>query len=350
MTQHASVDVRSDVAPQDVPGDVKQFLSRLERPTVFRIPGRDRTRTRAVTGLIHGNEPSGLRAIHALLRDETRPAVDVVCAVGAVEAARAPPALSQRMLPGRRDLNRCFRPPWDGTDGAIARSLLSILNDARPEALVDLHNNSGHNPPYAIVTRLDDARAGLVSLFADRLITSELRLGSLMEALAPSLPVATVECGRAGTADADRVAREGLRRYVSLDALPRGEGPAKLTLYGDAVRVTLRPGTRVSFAGAPRSDVDLTLDVDVDRHNFSRLPAGTRIGWIAQSAVWPLVACDETGHDVAHALFESHGGALVTAREVIPVMMTTDPLAAATDCLFYVVRELRLTDSTRRTA
>jgi len=338
MTQHASVDVRAGVTPRDVPGDVEQFLSLLERPTVFRIRGRDRTRTRAVAGMLHGNEPSGLRAIHALLRDETTPAVDVVCIVGAVEAART----SKRMLPGRRDLNRCFRPPWDGADGAIARSLLSILDDARPEALVDLHNNSGHNPPYAIVTRFDEARAGLASLFADRLITSELRIGSLMEAFAPTLPVATIECGRAGTAEADRVAREGLRRYVTLDALPRGERSAGLTLFGDAIRVMLRPGARVSFAGTPNPGADLTLDADVDRHNFCRLPAGTRIGWVARGAAWPLVACNEAGLDVAHALFESRGGALVTAREVIPVMMTTDPLAAATDCLFYVVRELQL--------
>ncbi|HEX8793643.1 MAG TPA: succinylglutamate desuccinylase/aspartoacylase family protein [Polyangiaceae bacterium] len=333
------MEVRADVAQQDVPADVGQFLSSLERPTVFRIRGRDRKRTRAVTGLLHGNEPSGLCAIHALLRDDTTPAVDVVCIVGAVEAARA----SKRMLPGRRDLNRCFRPPWDGADGTIARSLLSILDEAHPEALVDLHNNSGHNPPYSIVTRFDEARAGLVSLFAERLITSELRIGSLMEAFAPSLPVATIECGRAGTAEADRVAREGLRRYVSLDALPRPRESPRLTLFGDAVRVTLRPGARVSFAMAPTPGVDLTLDDDVDRHNFSRLPAGTRIGWIRRGATWPLVACNEAGLDVAHALFESHDGALVTAREVIPVMMTTDPLAAATDCLFYVVRELRYT-------
>jgi hypothetical protein len=335
------VDVRADVAPEDVPGDEEQFLSWLERPTVFRIPGRDRTRTRAVAGMLHGNEPSGLRAIHALLRDQTRPAVDVICVIGAVEAARTPPRLSKRMLPGRRDLNRCFRPPWEGADGAIARSLLSIVSEACPEALVDLHNNSGHNPPYAIVTRFDEARAGLASLFADRLISSELRIGSLMEAFAPSLPVATIECGRAGTAEADRVAREGLRRYLTLDVLPRGEGPAGLTLFGDAIRVMLRPGARVSFDSAPSSDVDLTLDRDVDRHNFTRLAAGTRIGWIARGAAWPLVACDAVGCEVAHALFESHEGALVTAREVIPVMMTTDPLAAATDCLFYVVRELR---------
>jgi hypothetical protein len=340
VTQHASVDVRADVAPEDVPGDAEQFLFSLDRPTVFRVRGRDPTRTRAVTGMLHGNEPSGLRAIHALLRDETRPAVDVLCVIGAVEAARATPTLSNRMLPGRRDLNRCFRPPWEGADGDIARNLLSIVDAARPEALVDLHNNSGHNPPYAIVTRFDEARAGLVSLFADRLITSELRIGSLMEAFAPSLPVATIECGRAGTAEADRVAREGLRRYVTVDALPRGERPAGLTLFGDAIRVMLRPGARVSFASAPSRGVDLTLDADVDRHNFSRLPAGTRIGWIAPGAAWPLIACNEAGLDVGHALFESHESALVTAREVIPVMMTTDPLAAATDCLFYVVREV----------
>lgn len=341
MTAHPSVDVRADVRPEHVPADEEGFLSWLERPTVFRIRGRDRRRTRAVTGLLHGNEPSGLRALHALLRSGATPAVDLVCALGAVEAARTTPTFSNRMLPGRRDLNRCFRPPWEGADGAIARGLLAILHAAHPEAIVDLHNNSGHNPPYAIATHLDDARAGLVSLFADKVVVSELRLGSLMEAFDPAWPVVTVECGRIGTAGADRVAFEGLMRYAALDVLPCGQAMTELTVYGDAIRVTLRPGARVAFAGAPRAGIDLTLDADVDRHNFTRLVPGTRIGWLARDAVWPLVACDAEGHEVSHAMFQPHDGALVAARPLIPVMMTTDPAAAASDCLFYAVREMR---------
>jgi hypothetical protein len=334
-----AVAVREGVAREDVPEDERSVLAWLARPTVLRLRGRDPTRARAVAALLHGNEPSGLRAVHRLLRAEMPPAVDLVCFVGAVQAACAAPGFAHRMLPGRRDMNRCFRPPWDGVDGAIARDALAILRDARPEALVDLHNNSGHNPPYAIATHLAGVHVGLASLFADRLVHSELRLGSLMEAFDPELPVVTVECGRAGTDDADRVAREGLARYAALDALPPGGGSG-VTLFGDAIRVTLKPGARVAFGRAPRAGAELTLDDDVDRHNFTRLEPGTRIGWVGGGAAWPLAACAADGADVSHALFERRGAALVTARTIVPVMMTTDPFAAATDCLFYAVREL----------
>jgi hypothetical protein len=335
-----AVDVRDRIEREEVPNDEARFLASLDRPTIFRVRGRDGSRTRAVSAMLHGNEPSGFRAVHALLRADEPPAVDLVCFVGAVQAARAAPPFSHRMLPDRRDLNRCFRAPWDGVDGAVARDVLAVLREARPEALVDLHNNSGHNPPYAIATHVTPARLGLASLLVDRVIESELRLGSLMEAFGAVFPAITVECGRSGTRDADRVARDGLARYASVDRLPLADSSTRLRLYGDALRVTLRPGAVVEFASAPKGGADLTLDADVDRHNFTELAAGTRIGWVTCGAPWPLEARDAEGQLVSRVLFECKGGELVTAQPIIPVMMTTDPAAAACDCLFYIVREL----------
>ncbi len=49
------------------------------------------------------------------------------------------------MLPGARDLNRCFVPPWSGPEGELAAEALRLLREAGCEALVDLHNNTGHN-------------------------------------------------------------------------------------------------------------------------------------------------------------------------------------------------------------
>src|SRR5262249_47450166 len=151
----------------------------------------------------------------------TSPAVDTLFLIGAVAAARISPRYSHRMLPGGRDLNRCFCAPFSGAEGSIARALLDAVRAFAPEALVDLHNNSGHNPAYGLGTRLDPERLGMVSLFAERYVWSTLRLGSLMEAMADELPIVTVECGRAGEPSADEVARRGLARFLDVDLLPR---------------------------------------------------------------------------------------------------------------------------------
>jgi hypothetical protein len=326
-----------DVRAADVPRDEASLLAWLGGPTLVRIAGRDRSRTRAVGALLHGNEPSGLRAVHALLRGAEHPAVDILCFVGAVGAASAPPAFTHRALPGHRDLNRCFRAPFDGEEGAIAREALAAIERARPEALVDLHNNTGHNPAYAIGVHATPAHLALASLFATRFIHTTLRLGSLMEGLGADIPAITVECGRAGLPSADTFARQRLARLVGLRALPTASPP--MQIFVDPVRVTLRRGATVAFDETPRTECDLTLRGDVDRHNFGRLEAGTRIGWVASGALLPLEARGGSGDDVAAELFEVRGGELVAAQSFVPVMMTTDPGVAAADCLFYAVRE-----------
>ena len=56
--------------------------------TLFRsIPGRDSSRTRVLVTLSHGNEPSGVEAVHGWLQAEQVPAVNVVVILGAVQAA-----------------------------------------------------------------------------------------------------------------------------------------------------------------------------------------------------------------------------------------------------------------------
>jgi hypothetical protein len=79
------------LTPADIPPTPDELLDALAGPTWVRRAGRDRTRTRAVSSLLHGNEPSGFRAVHALLRRPQPPAVDIVCFIGGVEAARAAP-------------------------------------------------------------------------------------------------------------------------------------------------------------------------------------------------------------------------------------------------------------------
>ena len=313
------------------------FLAALPGSTLIRVPGRDRTRTRAVVSLLHGNEPSGLRAVHAWLRRGAPPAVDAVFLVGAVEAARLPPPFSHRTLPGGRDLNRCFRPPFVGPEGAWAEEVLRLLRAAAPEALIDLHNNTGHNPVYGVGTRIDGVRLGLTALFATRFVHSTIRLGALAEVAADECNAVTIECGRAGDPAADAVALAGLTRFLEGHVLPLPDAvPPEMDVLADPIRVSVRPGVGIAFAELPCAGVDLTLRGDIDRHNFEALLPGVPVGWLRAGAEWPLVAVGADGEDVSRDYFVVRDDLVITRRAMVPIMMTTDVDAALGDCLFYL--------------
>lgn len=323
----------------DAPASAEDLLRWLGGPAMLVLEGRDPTRTRGVVTLLHGNEPSGVRALSALLRGDLVPATRVVCLVASVAAALAPPGFAHRMLPGRRDPNRCFRPPWDDEDGAVAHEALRLLREAGCEALVDLHNNTGRNPAYGVATGVDAARLGLVALFAERMVASDLRLGSLIEATADDFPTVTIECGRAGDPAADATALAGLERYLLLPEVETRRMPARrMTVLSEPVRVCVRAGMRLAFGAVPLPGADLTLVSDIDRHNFTPVMPGAPVGWLGVHGRWPLEACGASGEDVSQDLFHVVDGRLETRRGLVPIMMTTDVAVALADCLFYVVQ------------
>lgn len=324
----------------DAIGDTPEaFLAWLGGPAMLRVPGRDRTRARGLATLLHGNEPSGLRALHAWLRRGEPPAVDLVGFVGAVEAAQRPPGFAHRMLPGRPDLNRCFLPPFEGFEGAVAGEALRLFREAGCDALVDLHNNTGHNPAYGVATGADATHIHLASLFGERLIVSDLRLGTLTEATSDHFPSITIECGRAGDPAADACAAAGLARYVAQDEIETHRALASpMTILERPVRVSARPDVRLAFSEAPVAGADLTLAGDLDRHNFQLLMPGAPVGWVAEPDRWPLVASGADGREVSQDWFALRGDLLETRRAAIPIMMTVDPAVAKSDCLFYLVR------------
>jgi len=337
---------RAVPAPADVPPRVEDFLRMLGGPTLLRLPGRDRSRTRAVVTLLHGNEPSGVRAVHALLREGFEPAVDALFFIGSVEAALAEPGFAQRQLEGARDLNRCFR-DRAGREGRVAGGLLELLEAAAPEALVDLHNNTGRSVPYGVGPRAGASELELVALFADRYVHSDLKLGALVELVAEQMPSVVVECGRAGAPAADAVARAGLERYLGQSRLAGRAARSRVNVMIDPVRVEVLPGTRLALGNEAHPDADLTVAAELDQHNFGRLEPGHTLGWLRQGAPWPLRALGGDGRDVSAQFFTVDGCVLRAREALLPIMITNDPGIALGDCLFYVVRRREGTSAPR---
>ena len=325
-----------------IPEDPLEFLQSLEGPTVWRVGGQDHTRVRMVTTLLHGNEPSGFLAIHDYLRSGEYPAVATVFVIANVEAAREHPVFTHRRVPGpdgeRRDLNRCFLGPFDDTEGEIARGILEVIADVRPEALIDLHNNTGHNPAYGVGMEPSREALTLTALFGRDFIWSHLTLGALLEAV-KDCPAVTVEVGKSHDADADRIAREGLSRFLgSRQLFESNESPSVRVLLMP-MRARLAEGCRLVMAQRPDAEAELTMPDDLDRHNFEIVPVGSRVGWVRGEGC-PLELVGENGVDRAPEYFEIQGDELVARRPFMPIMITVDAAVAASDCLFYVVHEV----------
>ncbi len=331
-------EIGRDLQREALPASDETFLRLLEGPSMLWLRGRDSSRTRVVATLLHGNEPSGLRAVLRFLRCGDIPAVDVIFFIGAVQTALTQPTFSNRALPGERDANRCWREPWDTPQGIVAKEMLDRIRPSAPECLVDLHNNTGHNPAYGVAFRVGHAERSLISLFADRVVHTPIELGTLVEGTVADFPSVTIECGRAGSPEADEAAWKGLRRYLDWDQIDFDRPLVPLMQLDRPIRVCLREEASLSFAEAPDSSVALTVSSNIDRHNFERLEPGSALGWLRDGAAWPLLAEAPDGTECSRDFFHVDSGVLRTRRELIPIMMTTNIQIAKADCLFYAVQ------------
>ncbi len=317
----------------------EEFLANLGGPTCMLIEGRDSSRTRAFVTLLHGNEPSGFFALRRWLLAGEQPAVNLLCIVASVHAAGEPPGFCYRMLPRARDLNRCFRPPYEDEQGRLAEEILELLRLHRPEAVVDMHNTSGSGPSFGVCTFLDRQHDALVSLFTRRLVVSHLRLGALMEISDARCPSVTVEVGGRLDDEAHQLAFEGLQRYAGCEQVlaPDEHVDWGLEIFRNPIRLELQDGVSLAYGEAPRPGYDITLRSDIEHHNFGTVDTDTHLGWITGDPQGLLRATDAAGRCAVSALVRRSGDDLYPAGGLRLFMITTNAGIAETDCLFYAV-------------
>lgn len=330
--------MRNPLATQ-IGTNVEQFLQILGGPACIFLDGENADRTRALVTLLHGNEPSGAMALFRWMKSGRRPAVNVVCIVASVGAALESPLFSHRVLPGMRDLNRCFRPPFEDSQGQLAEEILEILKMHHPETVIDMHNTSGTGPSFGVCTHMDRQHDALVSIFTQRLIISKLGLGALMDISEHSYPTVTVEVGGRLDEDAHELAYEGLSRYFQADkVLAQDDTDWGLELLRDPIRLEINPGVSLAFAEQPGDD-DITLLPSVERYNFGSVTPETQLGWAARDVRKLFTALDAGGRCAVGKLVRIEDGKLYPAAPLKLFMITNNATIAQLDCLFYAVAD-----------
>ncbi|WP_248517319.1 succinylglutamate desuccinylase/aspartoacylase domain-containing protein [Salinarchaeum laminariae] len=205
----------------------------------------------AVVGGIHGDEPSGQRAVEGLIDDPPeveRPVKLIVANEAALEA-------DERYLD--EDLNRAFPGSHDADthEGRLAARLTEELEDT---LAFSLHSTQSYPKPFAITTEVDDlAREIVPALPVDALVTSgEFTDGRLLDVA----NVVEVEAGHQGS---ERAAENAA---LLVDAFLKTTG----VLPGETERRTHLPVYRLSRS-VPKA---AATDYDLLAANFERVGTG----------------------------------------------------------------------------
>ena len=310
------------------------------KPALILVPGTDpRPRARFVACLLHGNEDSGFRAVLELLRRKERHPFDLWVFIGNTRAARQEGWFAHRFLDDQEDFNRVWGLEHPTTRmRRCADAVFAEITASDLEAAIDLHNNTGDNPPYAVLPVRSEQGLRLAALCAETALLWHLEVHALMEALSPHCPVVAVECGRSGVPAGTRYAMGAIDRFLA--AALDGSGPeAPNRVFEMLARVTVRQEVPFAFGGVISDGIDLVLHPGLDTTNFGMLLAGTELGRVHPGTALPLCAEGPDGADEADDYFAVRpDGALVVTQDLTPAMFTITVVQARRDCLFYLVR------------
>jgi hypothetical protein len=311
----------------------------LKQPTLIHIPG-DRYPPLFISVLLHGNETSGWVAVRRLLREyrfQTLPRA-ISLFIGNVLAAK----YGQRRLADQPDYNRIWQKDAKpiSPEGAMAQAVVRTMAQRGVFACIDLHNNTGNNPLYSCLVRLDPQTQYLARLFSHTALYYSPQTAEplLVNAFADLAPAVLLECGKPDQPAGAERAYELLRQVLHLEAIPPVL-PADLTILQAIATIKIPPHIQFGFAEPASLPADLVFLPQIDRYNFGVIPQGTAIARLCRKLFLDqcLQVCDANQCDVSQQFFQIVQDRLVTTTDIQPAMLTLDPQIIRQDCFCYLM-------------
>lgn len=311
----------------------------IPEPTLFHLPGK-RQDPLFISVLLHGNETTGFQALQKLLakyhQQELPRALSFF--LGNTKAAK----VGLRRINGQPDYNRI----WPGgeftnsKESEIAAQIIDSMRARNVFASIDVHNNTGLNPHYACVTRLDNQFLQLANLFGRLVVYFTSPKGVQCDAFASLCPAVTLECGKPGQKHGVDHALEYLDSCLHLSQLPDQPIPAQeIDIYHTVAQVNINKQVNFSFNN---EQADLLLDKELERMNFTEIPIGTQLGQLFNQSNMPLIAKDESGNIVTEKFFAIVDNSLQTKKNTMPSMLTLDERVIEQDCFCYLMERIKL--------
>lgn len=313
--------------------DARELYTILPRPTLIHLPGKLEPAL-FISILAHGNETVGLFAVQQLLqRYEGRELPRALTIfVSNVSAAKE----GVRVLPGQPDYNRVWpgHPTVKCREQEMMAEIVAIMRKRGVFLSVDVHNNTGLNPHYSCVNKLDDRFLKLATMFDRTVVYFTRPVGVQSLAFAALCPAVTLECGKVGDKLGVDHAAEYLDACLRLHQFEHTPVRAQdIDLFHTVAAVYIDPDVRFSFD--EQDHTEMLLFRDVEFYNFRELSAGTPFARLEDDDLGHFLVRDEHGNQITEQYFYIENHIVKLKKSVMPSMMTLDTRVIRQDCLCY---------------
>jgi hypothetical protein len=307
-------------------------------PTLIHLEGK-RKEPLFISVLLHGNEVTGFQAVQEFLssynfQHKSLPR-SLSIFVGNIRAAK----FHRRKLADQMDFNRIWK-KGPRPEQKMAQEILIEMRNLNVFAAIDIHNNSGRNPFYGCINRLENKFYNLARLFRRTVVHFTNPDTVLSNSFADLCPSIVLECGLPGERDGVYEVKSYLETCLNLSNIPNDPVTSRdLTLFESVARVLLPDSVEFSFS-EDDDQAEIQFLKDIDFYNFSEIPPNTLLGRIKNNPELRLYVWDQKGNEVGDHYFRYDGGEIRTKVPFIPSMLTLDRRIVKQDCFGYIIQPI----------
>lgn len=317
----------------------EKIHSILGGPTIIDIPSSINPNADAIfiSILLHGNERSGFFAVQKILNEINNEKFILprrfILFIGNTIATEQ----NLRQLPDQTDFNRV----WSGGDcklASVAKEVLLYLQKKKLFCAIDIHNNTGHNPFYSCINKVDHEYLSLAKFFFKPTVYFTRPHEVLSMALTPFCPSVTLEVGLSGDAQGIQILVEKLKSLFLLPSLENLEVPAQKDIYHTMGKLMIDPRATIDFQFSEESENDFSFVPNIDHFNFTALTVGQVLAYVKNpELIWIE---DHPMENCFYEYFCYRNKKLVVQKNFIPAMLTQNQNIMKSDCFCYIMETL----------
>lgn len=305
----------------------------LNGPTLIHIKGQESTPL-MISTLLHGNETTSFYVLQKLLKDfiKEMPKRDVIIFVGNVEAA----SVGLRQIKNQKDFNRIWK-KGESLENIMAMQIVDYVSSRAPFANIDIHNNSGNNPFYACINKIESSFLQLASLFSKKVVyfTEPSEVESM--AFSQFCPSLTIEAGKSGHPDSVLEVYNFIKKVLTLDNIELDATSKGLSVYHTVARLKVKKESTILFHNSLDS-CDISFVPDIEKLNFQTVNPGFEFAKVSDPE--DIKVMDNNNNDITDIFFRVQNKSLITTQAFIPSMLTKDEEIIKTDCLGYIMEKI----------
>jgi len=315
--------------------NAKNLHQIISGPSLIHLKGKNENPL-FVSILQHGNETVGLYAVQQLLKayQEISLPRSLSIFVANVDAARG----AVRRLDRQPDYNRMWideGQPIEYPEARIMQQVVLEMKARKPFASIDLHSNTGLNPHYACINKLDNCFYHLATLFSKTVVYFIRPIGVQSAAFAKFCPSVTLECGALEDQAGIEHAFEYLDACMQLCSIPDTTMAAdSMDLFHTVATVKVPKEFSFSFSD---SIEDIYFNPDLEKYNFKEVEANAPFAITHPDKEVGLNVFNEAGDNVFEAFFTSQNNEIRLRKTIMPSMITLNEKIIKQDCLCYLM-------------